>query len=154
MISSSCSNSIESCFCIDLDYLAREHVPESQQGLLRVHGWQWDTYCQLPEEYSNRDFAFNEDVFPTMAGILKRLSLDLPFKYLYHVPKTEMDESLLWQPQGNAALRVLDSNEYIPSWSWAGWEGAISYREMDCLFPRPSMTATKHIWPIIQKSVG
>lgn len=79
-----------------------------------------------------------------MAGILKRLSIDLPIKYLCNLPETELDEALLWQPRGEAVKRDLEAGEHIPSWSWTGWEGGVTYGVTEI-----SMATNKSIlWPL------
>lgn len=47
----------------------------------------WGLYCRLVTDYSRRNFSYQEDVLPSMAGILNQLSLGLPFKDRFHLLK-------------------------------------------------------------------
>jgi hypothetical protein len=120
-------------FCEDVAF---EESPRGAGGSMQVSGQiyvvnaqtNFETYAEAVEEYSSRNISFHEDTVKAFAGILSVLKTSFRGDFLFGLPDTELDQALLWQPK-RALRRRKDrnGNDLFPSWSWAGWEGGVSY---------------------------
>lgn len=82
-------------------------------------------YLRIVEEYKTRTLTFKSDILNAFSGISSRLEETLGTKILFGHPRSFLGLSLLW---GHAkSMREQDKSLRLPSWSWAGWDGPISY---------------------------
>lgn len=87
----------------------------------------WDKvfryYGRFIRDYTGRELSFHSDTVNAVAGILDKLSSALSLSFREGLPVQLIDQALLWMGSGD--LKRGDLN--FPSWSWAGWEGAVHY---------------------------
>lgn len=83
-------------------------------------------YNDLVEDYSTRALSYDEDSLNAFSGILEKLREgNLPSGFLWGIPRNGFKISLLWNHVN--LLYPVRRRRGFPSWSWAGWEGKISY---------------------------
>lgn len=83
-------------------------------------------------DYNNRNFTYPEDALRASAGIMFAISPTFCGGFVSGLPIAFFDVALLWQPEGKIVRRVardLTKRHCLPSWSWAGWVGAVQF---DC----------------------
>ena len=83
-------------------------------------------YKDLVTAYTPRNIGKIHDKLAAFDGIGKVLERCLDSNLLYGLPETLLDPALLWQPKAHV-IKVKGPG--FPSWSWAGWKGAIGYIE-------------------------
>lgn len=92
---------------------------------------EYRSYLELVCLYSGRDFTYPQDVLVAFNGVLQRLEHAFPGGYASGIPKSYVDEILVWQPHTKAVRRLnvlkdgVAPSRYMPSWSWCGWKGLI-----------------------------
>ncbi|PVH74323.1 HET-domain-containing protein, partial [Cadophora sp. DSE1049] len=91
-------------------------------------------YGEMVEGFTKRKLTYSEDILDAFTGILVALSKRFRSRFVCGLPMTFIGSALLWQPSlvgANFSRRVRQEGEtmipYLPSWSWAGWEGEIEY---------------------------
>lgn len=99
----------------------------------------------LIETYSRRNMSFPGDVLNALSGVLAFYEQNARIRHLWGLPFSKhapasiakgskeavlsIETSLLWALPNHQSWR----REGFPSWSWAGWHGAIEYRTVfDC----------------------
>lgn len=90
----------------------------------------YSLYIDLVCLYNHRDFSYQQDAFVAMSGIFNILEPVYPGGFIWGLPSTFLDHSLLWQPLQKAKRRVgrpkgsetSTSDQSPPSWSWCGWQ--------------------------------
>ena len=96
-------------------------------------------YAQVVRDYTKRILTFTDDIENAVQGILKPLS-ESHFKsqLIYGVPMSSLDIALLWHPAGRLQRRPRQDSRLpnFPSWSWAGWVGAVYYSDLESLAER------------------
>lgn len=103
-----------------------------------------DMYDSCILNYTCRKLSYGDDILNAFAGILNFLSVKLGSLMAYGLPCSTFDFSLLWEP-----VQALERRHKFPSWSWAGWTGAV-YMQTGCVDIR-SIEAldkwlTEHTW--------
>jgi Heterokaryon incompatibility protein (HET) len=83
-----------------------------------------DTWNELIEAYSRRDFTHSSDKLIALSGIAAQMTPALkPEDYLAGIWRQSLPESLLWR----ALPHAFPAPEYrAPSWSWASIDGPIA----------------------------
>jgi hypothetical protein len=79
--------------------------------------------------YSGRTLTYQEDGLNAFQGILKLMHARFRRDFLYGLPSSELELSLLWFPGARLDRRLHDSTRVplFPTWSWAGWKGAVTF---------------------------
>jgi hypothetical protein len=80
--------------------------------------------------YNKRSFTYPEDALYAFDGIALLASQPLVGGFVSGLPMAFFEIALLWQPEGKITRRVPRCPEKpccLPSWSWAGWSGAIHF---------------------------
>ena len=102
--------------------------------LLFTSNWNAQTYDYALQEYTTREFSHPGDRLDAFTGILRQLSPQrLSVEHLNALsglPKNGFIQSLYWlaSDERDQLIRLpLDArgSRYLPSWSWAGWKGAV-----------------------------
>ncbi|KAM3081156.1 hypothetical protein ACMFMF_003072 [Clarireedia jacksonii] len=83
-------------------------------------------YFRAVETYSARQLTYPNDIINALAGVLTTQSLMMNCEVFQGLPSAIFDIALLWQPSGEVQVR---RREGFPSWSWAGWEGKVAWRQ-------------------------
>jgi hypothetical protein len=109
-----------------------KHTQTPRAGIVRAH--------TLIHDFTGRSLTFEADSIKAFAGILRKWSVQkppiphiwgLPFwPFWYYAADSsarevgieQLAQSLLWKHQGPSRRRP-----GFPSWSWAGWEGRVSF---------------------------
>ncbi|KAJ4301686.1 hypothetical protein N0V90_003779 [Kalmusia sp. IMI 367209] len=104
-----------------------------QLGLASTRNWHQDIYHSSVEQYTQRYLSYDEDILNAFMGALERM------KYMGYHSRGDMildlpaPDSLLWfSVDRNASRRSRSANseDLFPSWSWVGWEGAVTYASL------------------------
>jgi Heterokaryon incompatibility protein (HET) len=114
---------------------------------LRPQHWPDLRYFQnLLEKFNLRDLTYPCDTLSAISGIIGILRDDFAAGFHFGMPEIYFDIALLWRAEGNLQDRKDLSKQAglptqaLPSWSWARWQGSISYRPWDmfreCLYGR------------------
>lgn len=98
----------------------------------------FDIYAVAVAEYTKRQLTSSEDKVKAMNGLLNLLETPFRGPFFFGLPITLFDVALLWIPT-NASKRC---NLQFPSWSWAGWDGAMRYAQRDSLTNMCECTAS------------
>ncbi|KAI5799809.1 heterokaryon incompatibility protein-domain-containing protein [Geopyxis carbonaria] len=101
----------------------------------RRGGWDDGTlflqgYNSKVQEYTRRNVSFDSDALNAFMGVAAVLSESYGdhIKLLYGLPEAHIESALLWQPRMNITRRYAeDRGVFLPSWSWAGWKGEVTY---------------------------
>lgn len=73
--------------------------------------------------YSYRKMTYDEDAIRAFDGVLQRLQTIYPRGFHWGIPIEDFDWGLLWRSQVPPTSR----RQGFPSWSWAGWKGALFF---------------------------
>jgi hypothetical protein len=94
-----------------------------------------NTYCRHVEAYSARNLTNGADILNAFQGVLHMMEPHLHTEFCWGLPLSVFDGALLWSGAGNLTRRMdkkaprLDAESVLfPSWSWAGWKGAVRFR--------------------------
>jgi hypothetical protein len=95
------------------------------------------------ELFSGRHLTYLEDKLNAFVGIAKTLEASLRTEFLYGLPTRYFDWALLWEPRESSAR-----NQAFPSWSWAGWDGAVEWKVSTLSGPLTNLHEwlTHHTW--------
>lgn len=87
------------------------------------------SYEVLVREYTKRNLTFESDVLRAAGGVLSILHQETRVHFLCGLPVPHLlDRFIFWIPLTYCRRRgVGTSGMLFPSWSWAGWVGAITY---------------------------
>jgi len=85
-------------------------------------------------EYNHRQFTYEEDVLPSLVGLLSMLSQKYEGGFLCGTPEMYFEAGLNWgswcqdltRRKSSGLSSASKSLTLLPSWSWIGWEGRIS----------------------------
>ncbi|KAF2135840.1 uncharacterized protein K452DRAFT_303265 [Aplosporella prunicola CBS 121167] len=77
-------------------------------------------YENVVREYSNRQITVQAEKLNAFTGISSVFGSHMETDFFYGLPRSHLDMSLLWW-----AAEPLQRLPEFPSWSWAGWEGAV-----------------------------
>jgi len=80
----------------------------------------WRIYNNVLVDYTRRELTFTSDTLNAILGSLKALGRYADDSFFCGLPAKQFPYCLLWQPAGDSKR-----NPDWPSWSWAGWKGAI-----------------------------
>jgi hypothetical protein len=85
-------------------------------------------YADIVGVYLARHLPYNEDVLHAIAGVLSQLEGRFRSKFLFGLPETEIEQTLLWAQKVDYVRRLdVRGNPLFPSWSWAGWIGSVTF---------------------------
>ncbi|KAF2762495.1 HET-domain-containing protein [Pseudovirgaria hyperparasitica] len=84
--------------------------------------------------YNTRQLTFAQDALYACAGLLNSMRASFPGGFISGLPKDFFDIALLWTSLADITRRQPDagsySNCFLPSWSWAGWKGEITFQAL------------------------
>ncbi|KAI1210265.1 heterokaryon incompatibility protein-domain-containing protein [Annulohypoxylon truncatum] len=83
----------------------------------------FEVYALAVSEYTKRSITNPMDKVRAFDGILGRLYRPFKCPFFFGLPVSMFDIALLWMPVGPCTRE----NSTFPSWSWAGWNGAVAY---------------------------
>lgn len=112
-------------WALDRDY-SPDRLPLKGQISFRMYG-------QAVKAYTPRSLSFDSDALNAFSGMMNYLRPIMRGGYAYGLPETELDQALLWQPDGLITRRKHpdSGSAMFPSWTWAGWVGSVDYFEVD-----------------------
>jgi hypothetical protein len=102
----------------------------SSQDLNMENTSNWNIYKNLVAEYSACHLSFEADMLNAFAGIACYLSKSVyrGCPLVMGIPFCSIEVGILWHPATRLRRR---SGTNLPSWSWVGWVGMISYADED-----------------------
>lgn len=86
-------------------------------------------YDSAVQEYTSRVMSFWTDKLNAFAGLGTVFERQMNVELLYGLPRDQLDTALLWASASGPLERLPD----FPSWSWAGWKGAVRYHSQNTL---------------------
>ncbi|KFA60137.1 hypothetical protein S40285_09600 [Stachybotrys chlorohalonatus IBT 40285] len=121
----------------------RVTYPMDDTGMDRIpNHWSINTvtYRVTVENFTSRDITKKCDILNAFRGIEAKMEPIFRSSFLYGLPQSELDYCLMWEPVGEIRRRVCPDTDcknlgcpspnslepIFPSWSWAGWEGAVT----------------------------
>lgn len=97
----------------------------------------WTAYTLLVEGYTTRHLSYKEDILGAFAGVSSILAEALDCKFLHGAMLNMLTQYILFQPDKIASRRLNAGGEFMyPSWTWAGWEGRITWPIVDSSLSR------------------
>jgi hypothetical protein len=85
----------------------------------------FDQFKNAVEEYNIRQLSFTSDILDAFTGVGNKLAARMTTSLIFGLPEKYICHALFWGYSGSSGRR--DEKLGIPSWSWAAWEGAITY---------------------------
>lgn len=88
------------------------------------------TLQSILKGFNVREFTYPEDALQAFAGISSLASTSFAGGFLSGLPISLFDLGLLWQPYDKMLRRApkdLAKHCHLPSWSWAGWFGPVTF---------------------------
>ncbi|KAF2240970.1 HET-domain-containing protein [Trematosphaeria pertusa] len=82
------------------------------------------------QNYNKRSFTYPEDALYAFDGIAFSTSQAFAGGFVSGLPIAFFEMALLWQPRDKIFRRVSrdpEKQHCLPSWSWAGWSGAVNF---------------------------
>ena len=93
------------------------------------HSKALECYCSLVQNLSSRHLTYEADILNAFLGIAEYFRQNIKEEFLSGLPISFFDYALLWYPvdfrSGLQRRRKRTTKVYFPSWSWAGWTGAV-----------------------------
>lgn len=89
----------------------------------------WDVYAITVAEYTKRSITDPMDKLRAVNGIFNYLKQPFRGPFFFGLPISLFDVALLWRPLGTCER----GSRAFPSWSWAGWNGAMMYELVDSM---------------------
>lgn len=94
-------------------------------------------YMRCVELYTQRKLTQQKDILAAFSGMSNLMQERMRSPFVHGLPSSHFDLALLWEPIKTAERRVItDSGDsknisipHFPSWSWAGWNGTIAYKD-------------------------
>lgn len=120
-------DSREPVWSIDMIYNPLKIMGGLQDQPRAVHA-----YMRCVEAYSQRRLWRPDDVLKAFEAVGKMLGTALKTDLLYGLPSSFLDLALLWEfkeAPDDARRRQSSDTRMFPTWSWAGWERPIKYRD-------------------------
>ncbi|KAG4437606.1 hypothetical protein IFR05_006910 [Cadophora sp. M221] len=112
----------------------RGHGSEWPSGMMNTS---WDKgfrfWSSTLEEYSKKEFSFDEDILDACTGVLQAFQGYSGWKILQGMPEPLLDLALLWVPSTAVRRRPsmktagTDPTVQFLSWSWLGWYGGVKF---------------------------
>jgi hypothetical protein len=88
----------------------------------------FERYANVVQEYTNRQISFHEDALNAISGVLSSFRSWFRSDFVHGLPRTELDQALLWQATSNLPRRMDKAGQPLfSSWSWVGWVGPCRY---------------------------
>jgi hypothetical protein len=114
----------------------------------------FDNYAKHVLAYTKRSLTFEEDILNAFTAILQDHSARFATKFCWGLPTQHFPEALMWVYTSDVGFPVqlrrrVKRKGYVtfPSWSWAGWIGAVEFVK----FEKPHFRAPKLVsnitWP-------
>lgn len=88
----------------------------------------WDAYRRAVTAYTKRQMSHSSDAVNAFTGMADLLRGGSNTTYWHGMPSFAFTHALLWQPREVMKRRTKEGESLFPSWAWAAWEGAVSYR--------------------------
>ncbi|KAK0660442.1 heterokaryon incompatibility protein-domain-containing protein [Cercophora samala] len=87
-------------------------------------------YAEYVELYTKRKLTFISDRLHAFSGIAASLAESLEASFIFGLPNAFLDWALLWESaQGGKKVSMKRSSTYyLPTWSWCGWNNAVTWR--------------------------
>ncbi|KAH8674178.1 heterokaryon incompatibility protein-domain-containing protein [Xylariales sp. PMI_506] len=98
-----------------------------QMGMLQDHQELLESWYEIIEAYSGRDLTRSSDKLPALHGVVQSFSEMIQDNNCAGIWTADILRGLLWTPnhEDEKSKRSLEAR--APSWSWAAWDGLITY---------------------------
>lgn len=99
--------------------------PGQTWSILRQPNSGFSAYMSCVESYTRRRLDYDQDILIPLKGATKIFKAYLNTDFACGLPTRILDLAMLWVPGNSLCSR--NDRRAVPSWSWAGWTGPISY---------------------------
>ncbi|KAH7411488.1 heterokaryon incompatibility protein-domain-containing protein [Cadophora sp. MPI-SDFR-AT-0126] len=111
-------------------------------------------YKNCVELYTTRSLTRSEDILAAFNGISNLLGGRLNAHFVFGLPDSHFDWSLLWEPRAASSHRSIPAQAgtsgnqnrpkqmRFPTWSWSGWTGVMEYHHARLSGPSTNL----HTW--------
>ncbi|KAH8660916.1 heterokaryon incompatibility protein-domain-containing protein [Tricladium varicosporioides] len=97
----------------------------------------FQVYMKCVELYTQRKLTQQKDILAAFSGMSNLMEERMCSPFVHGLPSSHFDLALLWEPIKTVERRVItDSGDEknlsipdFPSWSWAGWNGTVMYKD-------------------------
>ena len=104
-------------------------ITKSRDGrTIVVRSGTFTEYVKVIEQYTHRSMTYPEDVLEALAGLLRIFEQCFKYPINHGLPEALLDAAVLWLPMERLKRRETSDLD-LPSWSWAGWVGRVSYEK-------------------------
>ncbi|KAF9870283.1 heterokaryon incompatibility protein [Colletotrichum karsti] len=93
------------------------------------------------QEYTSREMSYWSDKLNAFAGLGAFHERQMGTGLVFGLPSNQLDMALLWSAADGPSLDRLPE---FPSWSWAGWKGAVRYLSQNPV----SLSPTCNFWVV------
>lgn len=101
------------------------HLPTRDLPLTAESGW--TEYQRLVESYTPRELTDESDTLLAISGLLNNLHRASRNRFLCGISIGLFHDALFWVPVSGTDFRTMSETRLYPTWSWAGWKGAVKY---------------------------
>lgn len=91
-----------------------------------VRSGRFSEYIKAVQQYTHRQLTHPSDILDAFSGLSSIFERSFQARSLFGLQESVLDTALLWRPDGHLQRRICRHKNF-PSWSWAGWEGAVYY---------------------------
>ncbi|KAF4501086.1 hypothetical protein FAGAP_2671 [Fusarium agapanthi] len=89
----------------------------------------WEAYAHAVDAYTKRNMTWQSDAVNAFIGIADLIRRGTNTKFWHAMPEFALTRSLQWYPKEPLSRRRSpDGKTLFPSWSWAAWQGHVTYR--------------------------
>ncbi|KAG9504891.1 hypothetical protein J7337_004870 [Fusarium musae] len=89
----------------------------------------WEAYAHAVDAYTKRNMTWQSDAVNAFIGIADLIRCGTNTKFWHAMPEFALTRSLLWYPREPLSRRRSpDGKILFPSWTWAAWQGHVTYR--------------------------
>ncbi|KAK9769016.1 putative Heterokaryon incompatibility protein-domain-containing protein [Seiridium cardinale] len=113
-------------------------------------------YMATVRDYNMREFTDPQEALNAISSLLAVWKYSYDGGFISGLPQMFFLETLLWQPEEPLKRRVKkDEQDYkrpLPSWSWAGWEGAVDIKSWEAHYSHlhilPHPRKDQYVWQV------
>lgn len=90
-------------------------------------------YASMVEQYNVRQLTYESDAANAFMGLLTQMCEGFPAGFFGGIPEFYFTICLLWQPKSGLRPRFNHPEaQFLPTWSWLGWSGALDLQMWTC----------------------
>jgi hypothetical protein len=92
-------------------------------------------HFELIADYAQRELTFAADVMNAFSGVQSTLTDLSGQEFFWGFLVTGFENQLYWVGKAHMRTPPMTEHSHYPTWSWAAWQGEISFRHYDTCVP-------------------